>query len=249
MSNIDDYNQLHDTIAGIGENDIKLPNMPVSISIQEGEDLYKWCQPDKNVLTSKGFDWELVDELSLGLGALREAQSLWNAERHAQEEAAREWAEKSPAAYDLRNTLLHEFRYAYRNRPDVLSRVSVIANGSGHADMIQDLNDLAVLGRENPEPLAAINFDTAILDQAAGLSDSLGEMLAVMNGDRNEHSETKTMRDKAYTYCKQRIDEIRACGQYVFWRNPDRAKGYTSEYIRRKHRQLRSTEDTAGFSQ
>jgi hypothetical protein len=37
--------------------------------------------------------------------------------------------------------------------------VSAITDGSGHADMIQDLNDIAVLGRENPDPLTAIGFD------------------------------------------------------------------------------------------
>ena len=34
------------------------------------------------------------------------------------------------------------------------------------------------------------------------------------------------MRDKAYTHLKQAVDQVRECGQYVFWRNEARLKGY-----------------------
>lgn len=248
MSNLNDYSEKLEAIKAINENDVKQPNMPVSVFIQEGEDLYKWCHSDKDVLTSKGLDPVTVDELPVCLGALREAQSQWNAERNSQEEAAQNWREESPAAYDLRNTLLHDFRYAYRNREDLLSRVAAIADGTGHADMIQDLNDLAVLGRENPAELGGINFDAALLDQAAQTADELGELLAIVNGSREEHSEIKTIRDKAYTLCKGMVDEIRACGQYAFWRNPDRVKGYASAFRRKQNRQAAKAKPTTAGS-
>lgn len=38
------------------------------------------------------------------------------------------------------------------------------------------------------------------------------------------------IRENAYTYLKQAIDEIRECGKFVFWRNPERMKGYVSEH-------------------
>jgi hypothetical protein len=38
------------------------------------------------------------------------------------------------------------------------------------------------------------------------------------------------LRDRAFTYLKLAIDKIRECGRFVFWRNPDRLKGYTSDY-------------------
>ena len=237
MSNTEDYNQKLDEIRAIDENQVKQPNMPVSIFIQEGEDLYTWCSTDKEILTSKGLDWTKAEDLPVCLGALREAQSQWNAERNTQEEAGKVWRDKAPAAYDMRDTLLHDFHYAFRNDPVLLGRVSAIADGGGHADMIQDLNDLAVLGKENPGLLSAIHFDATLLDEAATTADELGQLLALVNGDRQEHSEIKTMRDKAYTLCKNLIDEIRTCGQYVFWRNEDRVKGYASNYLRRQNRQ------------
>ena len=244
MSNTEDYNQKLDEIRAIDENQVKQPNMPVSIFIQEGEDLYTWCQADKEILTSKGLDWTKTEDLPVCLGALREAQSQWNAERNTQEQAGKAWSDKAPAAYDMRDTLLHDFRYAFRNDSVLLGRVSAIADGNGHADMIQDLNDLAVLGKENAGPLADIHFDATLLDQAATTADELGQLLSLVNGDRREHSEIKTMRDKAYTLCKSLTDEIRTCGQYAFWRNEDRVKGYASAYIRKLHRQSKRKETT-----
>ena len=70
--------------------------------------------------------------------------------------------------------------------------------------MIQDLSDLSVLGKAN-QPL-----------------------LAAMNGERAENNSAKTIRDKAYTLLKKAVDEIREAGKYVFWKNPDRLKGYYS---------------------
>jgi hypothetical protein len=237
MSNLNDYNQKLEAIKAIPEKDVKQPNMPVGIFIQEGENTCKWSLSDKVALVSKGLDWSIAEDLQVSLGALREAQSRWNAERNQQEEAGRSWGIKAPAAYDLRDGMIHDFRYAYRKDPAVLSRVDAIANGTGHADMIQDLNDLAVLGKQNPAPLDLIKFDMALLDQAADSAAELGELLGIVNGTREEHSEIKTIRDKAYTICKMDLDEIRACGQYALWHYPDRLKGYASEYIRKKNQQ------------
>ena len=38
------------------------------------------------------------------------------------------------------------------------------------------------------------------------------------------------IRDKAYTLLKWAVDEIRECGRFVFWRTPERLKGYSSPY-------------------
>ena len=68
--------------------------------------------------------------------------------------------------------------------------------------MIQDLNDLAVLGRENTDPLTAINYDMAKLENAATLADEMAEVLAIANGDKAEQNESKLTRDRAYTHLK-----------------------------------------------
>lgn len=92
--------------------------------------------------------------------AHKHLKSLWYKDRYSQEEAQRDWTVRSPLAYELRDELLHDFRFAYRADVILLDRVAAIAEGNSHADMIQYLNDLAMLGRANPAPLIAIAFDT-----------------------------------------------------------------------------------------
>ncbi len=233
MSNQDDYLAKLDVIKAIADEETKSPTMPVDVYLQEAENLYHWCQDDEAQLTGAGLAWNLVQEIPIRAGALREGQSLWFKERFTREEAEKDWNEQSPEGYDLRNQLLHSLHYAYRNAADLAGRVSAIADGSGHADMIQDLNDIAVLGKENIEPLQKINFDLALLDEAATTADALSDLLAQATTDREENNSARVIRDQAFTYLKQAVDEVRNCGQYVFWRNEERLKGYGSQHFRK----------------
>ncbi|MDY6934062.1 MAG: hypothetical protein SVZ03_07555 [Spirochaetota bacterium] len=249
MSNVEDYKQKIEEIQAIGDDEIRSPsNIPVDIFLQEAENLYHWCQEDKEELTANGLDWELVLDVPARCGALREAQSKWITSRFSQEEAQKRWAEDSPQAYDMRNEFLHSFRFAYRRLPDLLGRVNAIAHGYGHADMIQDLNDLSVLGKDNPEPLERINFDMTLLDKAADMADRMSDLLGVTTVERADSSESIKIRNKAYTHLRYAIDEIRAFGLYVFWRDEARYKGYTSEYNRKRRSKRDKEEDTLGFS-
>jgi hypothetical protein len=51
-----------------------------------------------------------------------------------------------------------------------LAAVRALGKGKNHTGMIQDLNDLTVLGKENPELLQTIHFDMSLLDKAAQMS-------------------------------------------------------------------------------
>ena len=60
-------------------------------------------------------------------------------------------------------------------------------------------------------------------------------MLAEANGDKADPNESKIIRDKAYTYMKSLVDEIREAGKYVFRKNPKRLDGYSSDYWRKQN--------------
>lgn len=230
MSNLTDYQELLEVIVAIPDEKVQEPGIPVDVFLQEAENLHKWSLLDTDALSSIGITPERINELPKRAGACREAQSNWFKDRYSQLEAQREWGIQGPLAYDLRDQLVHAFRYAFRNDMALSARITEIADGSGHADMIQDLNDLAVLGRENTAMLTAIGFDVSLLDNAATTADAMAELLATANGDKAIGNETKDIRDKAYTYLKELVDEIRDAGKYLFWRNPKRYKGYVSQY-------------------
>jgi hypothetical protein len=231
-----DYDNKIETINAIDDKDIKAPNMPIDTFLQEAENLYQWCQADKDELTKSGLDWSFVDDLTIRAGALREAESIWFKERFNQQEAQKIWNEKSPMAYDLRNEILHIMQFAYRNDAALAQRVSEIYEGGSHADMIQDLNDISVLGKANQAPLEAISMDLALLDQAAAMAAEMAELLGQATVGREDRSPARITRDKAYTHLKEAVDEIRSYGQFVFWRNESRDKGYVSQYHKNMNR-------------
>lgn len=245
MANTEDYNAKLAEIQAIPNEEVKDPGMPVDIALQEAENLYHWSLDDAGQLAVVGIEQSKLEDLPVRAGACREAQSIWNKDFRSQQEAQEKWAKKSPQVYEFHNDLLASMRFAYRKNDALLSRVRAIADGSGHADMIQDLNDIAVLGRENPDPLTAISFNLTQLEAAATLADSLADLLAEANGDKADQNESKIIRDKAYIHMKELVDEIREAGKYVFRKDPNRLKGYSSDYWRKLNRKKNDDDEVA----
>jgi hypothetical protein len=230
-----DFSELLPIIQAINPEDVVTPTVPVDVFVQEAENLFHWCADDQSALVAAGLVWDLVTSLPVRAGACREAQSIWIKERNMRQEAEQQWKEEAPAAFDMRDQLVHAFRYAFRKDDGLLARVDEIAQGDTNSDMVQDLNDLSVLGKAHLELLAAIQVSPITLDDAAAMADRMADLLGATNGERKEVSEAMIVRDKAYTYLKQAVDEIRECGKFVFWRNPDRLKGYVSDYWKSKN--------------
>lgn len=230
MSTSPEYNELLSRILAIKPAGVLIPNMPVAVFVQEAEDLYHWCIDDQQVLTRVGLDWDMVISLPTRSSACSEAQALWMKERKTCRQGEKDWKEQSPGAFELRDQLIFTFRFAFRKHGDLLARVDEIAQGNTQSDMVQDLNDCSVLGKAHPDLLTAINFETELLDTAALLSGQMANLLAIVNNERKRNSEALIIRNKAYTYLKQAVDEIRVCGKFAFRRNPDKLKGYSSGY-------------------
>ncbi|MFC2145781.1 hypothetical protein ACFLRT_00300 [Acidobacteriota bacterium] len=233
MGNREDYEKKVEVIRAIENSQIKIPhNTPMAACIQEADTLFKWVQADKEALTAVGLSWELVEDLPIRCGALIEAEARWQTQRKTRKKSSREWDKLSPLAYDLRNRLLTDFRFAFRKHPGLMTTVRGISKGENKPKMIQDLNDLSVLGKANPQLLEAIHFDMFFLDKAAQTAREMAVLLAEINKYKQERSEAKKIRDQAYTHLKEAVDEIRFTGQYVFHQNKDRFTGYRSKHIR-----------------
>jgi hypothetical protein len=245
MSNLDDYNAKLETILAIPGEQVHEPTLPVDVFLQEAENLHHWSLDDAEALKVVGITMAMIKDLPVRAGACREAQSIWNKDYRSRQEAQKEWGKLAPEAYDFRNDLLTSLRFAYRKDHALLSRVHTISDGNGHADMIQDLNDIAVLGRENPDLLMAIGFDLVHLDVAATRADELADLLAEANGDKADPNNSKIIRDKACTHLKELVDEIREAGKYVFRKDSNRLKGYSSEYWRKQKQKKKNYESEA----
>ena len=235
MSNNEDYLSKLNVINAIPAHAIQLPGLPVGIYSQECENLYHWALEDADELASVGISRAILDDLPVRAGACREAQSIWMSEYQSKQKAQAAWAVQLLAAFDFRNDLLRSMRYAFRNDTSLLARVATIAKGLSNADMIQDLNDISVLGNDNFELLAAIGITP---EKLAIRSDDLASLLAIANGEKGRLSESKILRDKAFTHLKELADRVYDAGKYLFRNDKERIKGYYISYWR-KYNSLR----------
>ncbi len=241
MSSTSDYNELLSQIQSIPSVKALRPTMPVDVYLQEAEDLYLWCLADQDALIGAGLDVNLINELPVRAGACREAQSLWVLNRRMRKHTSVDWKLCLSEATDLRSRLLHAFRYAFRAHDDLLAGIGEIAKSNSRSAIVQDLNDLSVLGNSNLDLLKAIRMDVELLETASLKSCQMSDMAGFINSARRRKSEAKVIRNKAFTYLKEAIDPICHCGKYVFWQNPDRMKGYTSNYWKHKNSLCRSS--------
>lgn len=241
MSNSDDFNAKLADAKAVPAYEILKPYMPMGIFLQEAEDLAVWAKDDAPELAKASLDESIITDLPILVGATSQAQSAWMKETKTREQAEQEWTELEPKAIALRNELQRAFRYAFRHQPDLLSQVTTIEDGYGHADLIQDLNDQAVLGRDHLDALAQIGTAEERIELAATMSDHARDVRARANGEKISDNENLTIRNQMYTLLKRSVDEIRLCGKYVFWNNKDRLKGYSSAYNRTRHRKSKSS--------
>ncbi len=229
MSKID-YDALFEQIMSIPHENLKDPFMPVSITAQMGENLHVWAKADTEALAKAGLNMVLYNELPERAGALRFVQSQYISDKNTRSDYIKKWQTDSPEGIELQAELLHYFLFAFHDQPDLLNRVDEIAKNNGNADMIQDLMDYATLGKDNLPLLVNAGLDPVKLDRAEELASILSELLAYNNNDQSQSNELKEQRDRAFLHLYDAIKEVNRVGQFLFWRNPERKKGYVNTY-------------------
>lgn len=236
MSNIKHYSEKLSVIQSIKDDKIQpARGIPVSIYIQEAENLYNWCQPDREKLTANGLDWSLVDDMPARIDTLREAQSRWVTSDSNNIDIEREWDIKSPAAHAFRKELLRSLKFAFRNNPSALAKIKKFGEGDSNVAMIQSIRDISVFGTEHAGFLKTSRFDVTLLETAEAMSRELAALLGAVNSRRAFCSDILKIRNQAYTHLKEAVTELKNHANFVLWREPARIRGYASVYMRRKY--------------
>lgn len=143
------FDAIADALGALDSEIVSQPSIPVSIAVQETENLSVWAKKDWTVLKNVGLSKLVIDSLVIRAGALRYIQAEWISEKELHTEYTRQWQEISPRGYELQSEMAHSFRFAFYGNNDLLSRVREISRDSGHADMIQDLMSYSELGKDN----------------------------------------------------------------------------------------------------
>ena len=234
MSDQKDLLDLLPEIKAVPKEQIKQCDMPVGIYLHECEKLHTRASADLPQLTAVGMTAELLAKLLPYTGALRTAESNWAELNTIREENKEAWKAEWPAFLEFRTDLIENMDFAYRNNEALLKKLAVIKQGDSHADAIQDMANLSVLGKANLAPLEAIYYDITLIDKATEDADRMSGLLGAVNGHMYVDDEIKVIRDQAFTLTKQVVDEIRKYGRFVFRKDPDHAKSYSSKYSRDK---------------
>ncbi|WP_372643690.1 hypothetical protein [Ancylomarina sp.] len=234
MSDKENYEALKPIYDAKEKKDIKQPNLPIDVANNEAMYLYDIGSRDIDKFASTDVDVALIESLPIRVGGLRYSQTRWTQVFAEKSEIEKQWSLISSEGFELRDEILHFSRYAYRKDKALMAIVHRIAEGATNADMIQDLSELSMLGKNNPTQLEGVSFDLLKLDRAAELAEQGGLLLGKVNGDRDDNDNVdKDMRDRAYTYLKEGVDAIREAGRFLFWKDEEKAEQYASAYFRK----------------
>jgi len=234
--------QLRNDLLSMPAEVISAPNLPMAVAIQEANDLLTHISspPIGDKLLSVGLPPTHADSLARAVRAAKEAQSEWVLVRdRTKSERQRE---REQAAHRLRLDLLAAARWNLRGDRVALGTLSAIAQGEGVADLAQDLNDLAVLLEQRAsrfDPDHSFDVQRAVADARAHAR----ELSAGTSEERlqTEQATAKDLRDRAFSYLDQLVDEIREAGRYAFRRDPQALKPFHSRYLKRRRSRTRDT--------
>lgn len=219
-------------IKQLNKEDIKPSNIPISVAVQEAGNLHERVGLDITELLELGMPPELRERLGKLRAALFAAEVNWQEQQSERKKALELWKEKSPALYELRKDIIEHLAFAFRKDERLMDQIAAIEEGNSHADAIEDLARLALLGTENPKPVQAINYDTTKFEAAKTMVSEMSGVLSAANGYLYRDDERKLIRDKTYTLLKAVVDEIRDYGKFAFRNDPEHVKGYSSKYQR-----------------
>ncbi len=215
------------------------PDMPINVRLGEAESLAQVFEVDLPRFATISVTSDSLEILKTKTDLLRYSEIDWTNHRFEKAEARNDWNRISPKAYELRDELIHVYRYGYRKIPTIQLQVDEIEEGSSHDDMLLDLGKLGKIGVDNPQELTKINFSTAKIDLAVKYGDELATLYAEATiGDLGSHPK-KVARDVAYADLKAIMDEIRDAGKYLFWKDAERKALYSSSYISRQSKAAR----------
>ena len=233
MSDQQDFEALLPKLKAMDKKALRKQDMPMEQAVNEGAIMATAASQDADALKAVGLDGSVITELGASVNALRYAQGQYVAAIGELKDASKQWATEEPQAYALRDDLLSAMSFGLRKVPDAVKAVRRIREGSGGADMIQDLSALAQLGKKYPGELKTINFDAGLLDQATEKAGNLGQLYAKAFVEKGT-ADAKDLRDRAFSYMRAVMSEVLDAAEYAFRKDKTKLDYYYSTYRSRQ---------------
>ena len=216
-----DFQSKLPVISAIPKNQLKTPIQPVMEYVGEADRLQERCEQDKPELIAAGLDWDIVADLSVRAGAYYKTECDFEYIGKLQETIVR-------AASHL-DTLLPMFHRAYSSNPYLLARINCIDSYRhiNEAQALMDLMDLALAYREGLDK----NFNLKNWFSEADYLKLEHNFLTKKVGDKDQQTRTRMLRNQAFTYLKEAVDEVCARAHAAFQNDEARLNGYRPRFF------------------
>ncbi len=217
-------------IMSIEDELIRSLDMSEEDALDEAYTLNEVVLEDEALLRSRGCPEQFIDTLLSRITLFSYITSYILLKIDDDASIQETWKSEKRKGYALRRKLLGAFEVAYRKEVKRLAQIDSIKEGRGDADMIIDLRSYAEMGTAYPEQLAKIFFDMTELENARTLSNQLSTLLAKCNIAPDEEKELRELRNRAYTWLKEAMDEIKTFGLWIHADDQEKRERYMSAF-------------------
>lgn len=234
MTDKECFENLLPEIEAINAKDVRYPDMPIDVALNEGGIMLNAAREDAEKLAAVGFDCTNLTRFERALCALRYCQSELVAQTGIESDAMKRWRLEEPDAYELRSELLAAEAYALRDDRVAMRSIRRIREGARTSDLLADLAALVNTGRKHLEALRLIKFDMSKLAAAQGKSQELPDIYQKAFIHKGT-VEARKMRDRSFTFLREIMRHILDAAEYVFRTDRTRLEFYHSAYRSKTH--------------
>ncbi|WP_437909172.1 hypothetical protein WME95_15690 [Sorangium sp. So ce327] len=187
---------------------------PVSTTLQEARELeVALSKLGKEIYKKSRLSKEVGTSISARRDLLAAAESAWTEVRTLP--LSSELRAQRKDAEALKRDAIAALRYFLAADEEVERRVDGILLGTGVADLVSDLSQLAELLEQHRDALARADLPKRAPERARELAAALGSGTAERAVDPGGDA-AMALRNRAFWWLREAMDEIRAAGRYVY---------------------------------
>ena len=219
------------------EANINIPVATVVLEARELEGLV--ARLGKKILAASRLDEALIEGLAGRIEALEAAEAAWGMHRTLMLPTGKKQLRTS--AEELRSDAVAALRHFVSDNARVQAQLNRIVEGTDLADLIEDLKKLAPLVDTHASKLTRAQLPAkggASLLAAAKALEAASQEAASARAGSDEARTSLALRNRAYWWLREAIDEIRECGRHAFRKNADQARLFRSSYSRKNNKRV-----------
>ncbi len=219
------------------------PNTSIENKVFDNRYYLEHLANDIDHINSFGLDAATIMlEIREACEALESAELLHQSDGDDLEEAERVWAEKKEGIQELLSEAHTRLNYVAhtKSKPEIVSELQKIQEGSGYKDAILDLGAMHLLASHYVEELTALNYGA---DKIALLHDEFKLLSAIypkVTAERSLKDDAILLRNRAFWYLDSLEQHLKkALIPMLFWNDSGKRKLYVSPTKKEANRRLR----------